>query len=70
MIGILVTTLCVVMPSGRSASAWDAERPDGIPPERVPIGRGTSMFYQDFFYKTVQLFIFIPTFDGLPHVGL
>jgi hypothetical protein len=53
MIGILVTTLCVVMPSGRSASAWDAERPDGIPPERVPIGRGTSMFYRDLFYKTV-----------------
>ena len=70
MIGILVTTLCVVMPSGRSASAWDAERPDGIPPERVPIGRGTSIIYHDLLDKTVQLFIFIPTFDGLPHVGL
>ena len=24
-----------------------------IPPERVPIGRGTSMFYQNLFYKTL-----------------
>ena len=42
--GYAVWTLCVPA---------DAERPDGIPPERVPIGRGTSIIYQDLFDKTV-----------------
>ncbi len=50
---MLVTTLCVVMPSGRAAAQADAERPDGIPPERVPIGRGTSIIHQHLLDKTV-----------------
>ena len=32
----------------------DAERPDGIPPDRVPIGRGTSISYQDLFIAVCQ----------------
>ena len=42
--GYAVWTLCV---------RWDAERPDSIPPERVPTGRGTSIVYQNIFYKTL-----------------
>lgn len=32
---------------------WDAERPDVIPPERAPIGRGTSMIHHNFVDKTI-----------------
>ena len=49
MIGILVTTLCVVMQAGRSASQVDAERPACIPPETG----GTSINYQYFVDKTL-----------------
>jgi hypothetical protein len=63
MIGILVTTLCVVMQAGRSASQVDAERPACIPLETG----GTSINYQDLVDKTL-VFCKI-SLDGLMYTG-